>query len=378
MRAIKRMVPVLLAAGMLFASGCDYTDPDRMAIITGAAIDLADGMYELTIESIKVEGSSLDEPIETQIFTAAGLSLDLAEAELERLTGSRLYWGHAQALVLSEAAARGALPAILDWVMRSGDLRLTLVLAVSRSGSAKEILSSDPSGSYSVASAIAGAARDGGFSERLAGASTHRTLEALLDNGAALLPAVRPAEQGEDRSYAVLDGGAVLVGETFAGFLSEDEAHDMLLLLGAGETRELMRFDGGAVGLRVEDISSSAALSAGADGAPLLRVSVSGGCVIEYLEGGAEQLDEDMAHKLTDAASAALARRIERAIAASRALGADIAGFAEQFEKSYGDAASDAALTSEVEVSVELEITDTGLISLSPASGADGMGRRNG
>ncbi len=377
MKAIRRAALALLAAGMLLASGCGSTDPDRMAIITGAAIDLADGMYELTIESIKVEGSSLDEPIETQTFTAAGRSLDLAEAELERLTGSRLYWGHAQALVLSEAAARDALPPILDWVMRSGDLRLTLVLAVSRADGAKEIFLSDPSGSYSVASAIAGAARDGGFSERLAGASTHRALEALLDNGAALLPAVRPAEQEEDRSYAVLDGGAVLAGSGLAGFLDEDEARDMLLLLGAEEARELVRFDGGAAGIKIEDISSSAAASVTEDGAPLLRVSVSGGCVTEYLDGGAEQLDEERARELTDAASAALAQRIERAIEASRALGADIAGFAEQFEKGYEDAA-DAALTAEVEVSVELEITDTGLISRFPAPGADGMGRRNG
>ncbi len=377
MKAIRRAALALLAAGTLLASGCGSTDPDRMAIITGAAIDLADGMYELTIESIKVEGSSLDEPIETQTFTAAGRSLDLAEAELERLTGSRLYWGHAQALVLSEAAAREALPPILDWVMRSGDLRLTLVLAVSRADGAKEIFSSDPSGSYSVASAIAGAARDGGFSERSAGASTHRALEALLDNGAALLPAVRPAEQ-EDRSYAVLDGGAVLAGSGLAGFLDEDEARDMLLLLGAEETRELVRFDGGAAGIKIEDISSSASASVTEDGAPMLRVSVSGGCVTEYLEGGAEQLDEERARELTDAASAALARRIERAIEASRALGADIAGFAEQFEKGYEDAAADAALTAEVEVSVELEITDTGLISRFPAPGADGMGRRNG
>ncbi len=377
MKAIRRAALALLAAGMLLASGCGSTDPDRMAIITGAAIDLADGMYELTIESIKVEGSSLDEPIETQTFTAAGRSLDLAEAELERLTGSRLYWGHAQALVLSEAAASDALPHILDWVMRSGDLRLTLVLAVSRADGAKEIFSSAPSGSYSMASAIAGAARDGGFSERLAGASTHRALEALLDNGAALLPAVRPAEQ-EDRSYAVLDGGAVLAGSRLAGFLDEDEARDMLLLLGAGEARELVRFDGGTAGMKIEDINSAAAASVTEDGTPLLRVSVSGGCVTEYLEGSAEQLDEERARELTDVASAALAQRIERAIEASRALGADIAGFAEQFEKGYEDAAADAALTAEVEVSVELEITDTGLISRFPEPGADGMGRRNG
>ena len=368
MKIFKRMAVAALAASMLLAAGCEYTDPDRMAIITGAAIDYGDGMYEVTIESIKVQGSSMDEPIETETYTTKALSLDLAEAELERLTGSALYWGHAQALVISEQAAAEALAPILDWVMRSGDLRLTVVMAVSREEDAKSILGSDPSGSYTVASAIAGATRNGGFAERSAGSSTHRALEALLDTGSALLPAVRLAEQDEDRKFAVLDGGAVLVGSKLAGFLSEDEAQDILLLLGANDSRELIRDEMGSVGLKLEDINASAKGDTLEDGSALLNVSLKGGCIVEYYDAEREPLDEAGAKALTDAASAAMKERIIRAIEATRAFGADVADFGSQFERDYGDSAKDAALKSALEVSVELEITDTGLISRSPTS----------
>lgn len=86
MRATKL---VCLAALMtLVLASCDYTDPDRMAIITGAAIDHSEGFYTLTIETIKTEGSSLDQPIETELFSVTGESLDRAEAELEKLSGT--------------------------------------------------------------------------------------------------------------------------------------------------------------------------------------------------------------------------------------------------------------------------------------------------
>lgn len=368
MRRIKALPALAAVLALLAAPGCDYTDPDRMSIITGAAIDYTDGIYELTIESIKTEGSSLDQPIETETFTTSGMSLDLAEAALERLTGSALYWGHAQALVISESAATDALAPLLDWVMRAGDLRLTVVLAVSREKDAKTIFSGDPAGSYTVSSAIAGAMREGGFSERAAGASAHRALEALLDAGSALLPAVAMAEQDGERSYALIDGGAVLVGSRFAGFLTDDEAQDILLLLGADDTRELVRSKSGAFGLKLENMSASAESDTLEDGSPSLHITLDGSCTVEYYDSTADILDEAGAQRLAATAAEGLAERIAEAIRATRKLGADVADFGEQFGKDFGESARGVALEAETDVVVTLEIADTGLVARSPAS----------
>lgn len=369
MRATKLVC--LAALITLLLSSCDYTDPDRMAIITGAAIDWSEGFYTLTIETIKTEGSTLSDPIETETFSVTGESLDRAEAELEKLSGTALYWGHAQTLVLGEGAAEDALGAVLDWVMRSGDLRLTVVLAVSRESDAKSILDTDPAGSYTVASSIASATREGGFAERQAGSSAHRSLEALLDCGAALLPAVAIEHQQGDRSYAIIEGGAVLKGSTLAGFISDDEALDLLLLLGASDARELVLTDDGAYGLKLERISSSAASGTTDDGEPLLTVELDGDCTVEYYAPNAST----HAHALDDAELARLVKRAEddlcvrigRAIRAVRRLGADVADFGEQFEDDFGTAARDTALSAELEVSASLEVTDLGLIATSPA-----------
>ncbi len=362
------------AAALIFAlllGGCDYADPDRMAIITGAAVDMSeDGEYELSIEVIKTEGSSLDEPIETNTFTATAESLDLCEQELKRLCGAALYWGHAQALVLSEETARQRLEPLLDWVLRVGDLRLTVVIGVSGEEDAKTILEGEKSGSYTVGSALASAVKDSGFRSRGAGSSAHRTVESLSGSGAALLPEFRLAEQSEDREYSVVYGGAVMVGDRFAGFVDDRVARDLLLLLGADSDYELVRDSSGAYGLLLDGMTSERSASVDEAGNATVRLSLSGKCTLRYYDSGAPRPTEKQIEKLMDEAALLLRQRVEDAVEKSRKLGADTAGLNAALEPIVGEeAAVGAALRCGVEVTAQLELEDVGLIARSPLKG---------
>lgn len=363
---MRRLVAGALAIALLLG-GCDYVDPDRMAIITGAAIDWSEkGGYELTIEIVKTEGSSLDEPIETQTFTAASPSLDLAEQQLKVLCGAALYWGHAQSLVLSEDAAKSVFAPIVDWVMRAGDLRLTVVIGVSDDADAKAILAAEHSGSYAVGSALAAAVRDSGFSARGAGSSAHRTVEAIEGSGAALLPAFSLAKQDEEREYAVVDGGAVMVGGSFAGFVSDRRARDLLLLIGSSDSYELVRSESGAYGLELEGLSSRMSAEINGEGDAVVSFSLTGGCEIKYYDADAARPDEKELKKMLDSAAELLAVRISDAIDAARRLGADVVDMTSVLRPLVGDAATETALACKVKVEVNIELADTGLIARSP------------
>lgn len=364
---MKRLLAVALVAAMLLG-GCDYVDPDRMAIITGAAIDWTkDDGYELTVEVVKTEGSSLDEPIETQMFTATAPSLDLAEQELKTLCGAALYWGHAQALVLSGDAAKSAFEPIVDWVLRAGDLRLTVVIGVSGEEDAKTILSGEHSGSYAVGSALASAVRTSGFSARGAGSSAHRTVEAIESSGAALLPAFSLAAQDEERKYAVVDGGAVMVGGKLAGFMSDRRARDLLLLIGASDSYELVRSDSGDYGLELDELNTRMSAEISDEGDAVVTFALDGDCTIKYYDADAEHAEEREIQNMLDAAAELLAVRIADAIDAARTLGADTVDMTSALRPLVGaDAANETALGCKVEVSVEIELANTGLIARSP------------
>lgn len=363
---MRRLLAGALISAMLLG-GCDYVDPDRMAIITGAAIDWSenDG-YELTIEMIKTEGSSLNEPIETQMFTATAQSLDLAEQQLKTLCGAALYWGHAQSLVLSADAAESVFAPIVDWVMRAGDLRLTVVIGVSDEADAKAILSGEHSGSYAVGSALASAVRDSGFSARGAGSSAHRTVEAIEGSGAALLPVFSLAKQDDERECAVVDGGAVMVGGSLAGFVSDRRARDLLLLMGSSDSYELVRSDSGAYGLELEGINSRMSAEITDEGDAVVSFSLDGGCEIKYYNADAARPDAEELQAMLDSAAELLAIRIADAIDSARELGADAVDMTSALRPLVGDAANETALGCKVEISVDIELADTGLIARSP------------
>ena len=187
-------------------------------------------------------GASPDEPpvrLESRgpSVTAALESLRAGANEEE------LFCAHLGHLLIGEAAARSDIRPVLDYVCRSGDLRLSVPLYILRESSAREAVLGVGDGSFGICDALDSVdadlrARGDGHT-----ASAAEVLRDLERSGSALVCAVslRPSAEndqsgaaGERPDTIVPDGYAVLRGRQLCGFLSRDQAVGAGLLSGRG------------------------------------------------------------------------------------------------------------------------------------------------
>ena len=140
MRYIKLLLLACILSAIALTSGCwNYREVDKLAIVSGLAFDRKDGKYLVTAEIVNISGGK-DSKTSTELVTTEGITVFDAGRETIKLTGKRLYYSHAEIIIVSrEIAEEGILP-ILDWISRDAEPRYTLHVLVSKEKSAKEIL----------------------------------------------------------------------------------------------------------------------------------------------------------------------------------------------------------------------------------------------
>jgi spore germination protein KC len=129
---------------VFITSGCwNYREVEDLAVVSGMAFDKNDDKFFVTSEIINVTGGR-DSKISTKLITSEGITIFDALRKTIKTAGKRLYFSHAEVIIIgTEVAKEGVIP-VMDWVRRDAEPRDTLHFLVSKEKSAKEILQHQP------------------------------------------------------------------------------------------------------------------------------------------------------------------------------------------------------------------------------------------
>ncbi|MBE3575532.1 MAG: Ger(x)C family spore germination protein [Firmicutes bacterium] len=162
------LLAVLLVPMAAALSGCwSRREINDLAIVSAAAIDWQDGLYQVTAEIFRpsagtagggMGGGGGGSPLVREAVLATGSGPDLFSAvrELALKVPRRLYWAHATTLLVGEALARRGIGEVLDFWTRDPEARTTTLLAVTPGPAEKLIVQAEPGIERSVGREVVG------------------------------------------------------------------------------------------------------------------------------------------------------------------------------------------------------------------------------
>ena len=131
-----RLVILTLTLALLMTGCWDAKDVDQRSFVMGIAFDLAEteDRYVMTIELPVLSGfasQSSGEGPKSVMFSTVGTSVAQMATHFESRTWRELFYGHTQAIIISEDAARKSIRPFLDFFDRNPriDRRLTLFIS---------------------------------------------------------------------------------------------------------------------------------------------------------------------------------------------------------------------------------------------------------
>lgn len=227
-----RSIALLLCLPLLLCGGCwDYQEINSLSIVAGAALDRGeDGKPIITAELADLQ--SKQDSVTPQLLTGTGKSYLAAGQDAAGQTGRKLYYGHAQAIIVSKQIAEDDITPVLDLLSRQNDIRLSLRLLISREETAAAILQTKPSTEYLGSFELSQRATEhgrGGLDMPF-----YQFYSEVKEPGIdPFLPAVSVEQQGEE-STTQLEGTALFHDTQLRGFLDRDETLALLMLRNMG------------------------------------------------------------------------------------------------------------------------------------------------
>jgi spore germination protein KC len=211
-------------------TGCwNYNELDKLAIVSGFAVDKKEDQYVVTYEIVDVK-TGIDPQITTKLVTSAGSTLFDAARKSIKTVGKRLYFSHAEIIVISKELAQEGIVPILDWVSRDSELRYSLHFLISKNKPAKDILEQHAVTmdilSYELSNMLHA-------QKSLANApyiEQWRFLEDMAETGiSATLPAI-DLTHIDDKTEPEISGTALFKEDKLVGFLDSEETKAMLFV----------------------------------------------------------------------------------------------------------------------------------------------------
>ena len=145
---------IILLVICLFLPGCwDLTEPEKLGLVMAMGVDLAENnQIELTCAEVNVRsvagggmgsnGATVEPPF--HIHSGTGSTVLEAIRRMSREAAYRLFFGHIQAIILSEelATTRGIRP-VIDFFERDPEMRRGTWLLIAKKGQLTKVITSD-------------------------------------------------------------------------------------------------------------------------------------------------------------------------------------------------------------------------------------------
>lgn len=192
---------------LVLTSCADYSELNMQKIVNGATVDKNGDKTEV---SIVCAATSEDE--KSEIIKTSGENFFDAVRNAASVTDKKLWWGHAEVLILGEDALSET-DAVLDSILRARDVYPDIALVAAK-GSALSLTENGEDVMESIYNMFANEKN----SKRFRAVRIWELLREQEEYGVYILPAVT----GEDEGI-FLSGGAVMRSGKLSGYLSGDE-----------------------------------------------------------------------------------------------------------------------------------------------------------
>lgn len=227
---VKKSACILLTLlCLLHLTGCwNYRGLNEMTVVAGMAIDRdpKSGKYLLTFEFVDISTPVKEKGASGELIQSEGETLFDAVRDVKRRLSNKLYFGHNQIVILSkEIASSEDVVSLLDWLLRDGECRETLFVAISQGETAREVFDVDGADQKLVSHKLQMVIRE---DKRVTGSTLPVELYELYEDSKSpgrelALPAVHRTENGEEL-VTEINGLAVFKKEKLVGFLSPEDA----------------------------------------------------------------------------------------------------------------------------------------------------------
>ncbi len=217
-----RLVILTLTLALLMTGCWDAKDVDQRSFVMGIAFDLAEteDRYVMTIELPVLSGfasQSSGEGPKSVMFSTVGTSVAQMATHFESRTWRELFFGHTQAIIISEDAARKSIRPFLDFFDRNPRIDRRLTLFISQ-GEAQEIFKTKDPREDLVSVYLNQMLETLTNTARVVKMNFQDSLRNLESNGDTILPRVRSSG-----TEAVIAGGALIKDYKLIAWLGENE-----------------------------------------------------------------------------------------------------------------------------------------------------------
>lgn len=219
---------------LLFCGCWNYTEVDQQANVSGIAIDKGQNgkKYHITAEVMSMETNGGKSGVKTELIESDGNTLFETIRKATAVASKKLYFGHCKVLIISKNIAESEMVPILDIIMRDSELRLTMDVVISKTGTAKELLTIKP-----VMNPILSYEMDDTLEtnqEILFESSKIKVYQFVntlgTDGICPIAPAFGTVSTGKNEITGKLSGVAVFNKEKMVGFLNEDDTKSVLFV----------------------------------------------------------------------------------------------------------------------------------------------------
>jgi spore germination protein KC len=227
-----KILSVFIIISLMFTSGCwNYREISKVAIVAGVAIDKEDGMYKVTVEIAGPKGGQ-EGGSESLIYESSDKTIFGAIRQLVTEAGQKTYWSHTKVIIISHQIAEEGMANVLDFLYRDTETRRDMLVIVSMTHTAAEILKVNKSKDILVSYKLDTTIR----SQKSIAKFPMTELREVVDNfkseqSSIIVPVVLKDLQTEKNdNIPDVMGSAVLKKDKVIGYLNGDETKEVLMI----------------------------------------------------------------------------------------------------------------------------------------------------
>lgn len=142
-KILRKFIDIFLIITLMCSAltGCtNVVEIDDLGIILAIGIDInEDKNYSVSVQLLNVDSEISDSPINSIVYTATGETIFNALNHLNKMIGKKLNYSHMQYMVIGDNLARSGISSILDFSLRSTEVRPDIPMFVTK-GNVVEIL----------------------------------------------------------------------------------------------------------------------------------------------------------------------------------------------------------------------------------------------
>ena len=214
-------------------TGCwNYREIESLAVAAGVGIDRdsQSGEYIIYVEFIQPSETKEQTPVSTVVESRGKTIFDAIRGSIAT-SGKRIFWSHAQIIVVSEDVARQGILDVLDFFYRGQEQRLTLYLLVVQDASAKDIFDSKGITNQILSYEISDTVRYVDSIEKFPKVELYKIIETMKSEVPyAYAPSITVKKQ-QDKEVTQVFGTAIFKGDNLQGFLGQEDTKYFLYVI---------------------------------------------------------------------------------------------------------------------------------------------------